>query len=55
MKKAILTAVLAVLVTGTIALWIIQTERSSGASILGMAIIFALSWLYHRFISKAHD
>jgi peptidoglycan/LPS O-acetylase OafA/YrhL len=138
MKKAILTAVLAFLVTGTIALWIIQAERSSGASlklngstilmmavavvilvygalvilkgfrdaknklpardelsrkilrrgaatsyyvsiylwlalmyfeerielerssligagILGMAIIFALSWLYHRFISKAHD
>ena len=138
MKKAILTAVLAVLVVGTIALWIFQTEASSdtqwslngstilmmgvaavilvygalvilktfrdaknkvpsrdelsrkillrgaatsyyvsiylwlaimyfeeriemerssliGAGILGMAIIFALSWLYHRFISKTHD
>ena len=138
MKKAIITAVLAVLVVGTIALWIFNTERSSdtklslngssllmmavalvilvygalailkgirdaknklpaqdelskkillrgaatsfyvslylwlaimffeerielerssliGAGILGMAIIFAVSWLYHRFISKAHD
>ena len=138
MRKAILTAVLAVLVVGTIALWIINSERSSdtslslngstilmmsvavvilvygvlvilkgfrdarnklpsrdelsrkillrgaatsyyvsiylwlaimffeerieverssliGAGILGMAIVFALSWLYHRFISKAHD
>jgi len=138
MRKAILTVVLAVLVVGTIALWIIQAERSSetrlslngstilmmavavvilvygalvilkafrdaknklpsrdelsrkilvrgaatsyyvsiylwlalmyfeerielerssliGAGILGMAIIFALSWLYHRFISKTHD
>jgi peptidoglycan/LPS O-acetylase OafA/YrhL len=35
----------------------IPLERSSliGAGILGMAISFALSWLYHRFISKAHD
>ena len=35
----------------------IELERSSliGAGILGMAIIFALSWLYHRFISKTHD
>lgn len=35
----------------------IKLERHSliGAGILGMAIIFALSWLYHRFISKAHD
>ena len=138
MRKAVLTAVLAVLVVGTIALWIINSERSShtslslngstilmmavavlilvygalvilkgfrdaknklpsrdelsrkillrgaatsyyvsiylwlaimffeerieverssliGAGILGMAIIFALSWLYHRFISKTHD
>ena len=138
MRKAVLTAVLAVLVVGTIALWIINSERSSdtslslngstilmmsvamvilvygvlvilkgfrdarnklpsrdelsrkillrgaatsyyvsiylwlaimffeerieverssliGVGILGMAIIFALSWLYHRFISKAHD
>ena len=138
MRKAVLTAVLAVLVVGTIALWIINSERSSdtslslngstilmmavavvilvygvlvilkgfrdakhrlpsrdelsrkillrgaatsyyvsiylwlaimffeerieverssliGAGILGMAIIFALSWLYHRFISRPHD
>jgi len=138
MRKAVLTAVLAVLVVGTIALWIINSERSSdtslslngstilmmavavvilvygalvilkgfrdarnklpsrdelsrkillrgaatsyyvsiylwlaimffeerieverssliGAGILGMAIIFALSWLYHRFISKVND
>ena len=138
MRKAVLTAVLAVLVVGTIALWIINSERSSdtslslngstilmiavavvilvygvlvilkgirdaknklpsrdelsrkillrgaatsyyvsiylwlaimyleerikmerssliGAGILGMAIIFALSWLYHRFIGKAND
>lgn len=35
----------------------IELERSSliGAGILGMAIIFALSWMYHRFISKTHD
>lgn len=35
----------------------IELERSSliGAGILGMAIIFALSWMYHRFFSKAHD
>ena len=35
----------------------IELERSSliGAGILGMAIIFALSWLYHRFIGRAHE
>lgn len=26
-----------------------------GAGILGMAILFALSWIYHRFIRKSHD
>jgi peptidoglycan/LPS O-acetylase OafA/YrhL len=26
-----------------------------GAGIMGMAIIFALSWLYHRFIGKPHE
>ena len=35
----------------------IELERSSliGAGILGMAIIFALSWIYHRFIRSPHD
>jgi peptidoglycan/LPS O-acetylase OafA/YrhL len=34
----------------------IELERSSliGAGILGMAIIFALSWIYHRFIRSPH-
>jgi peptidoglycan/LPS O-acetylase OafA/YrhL len=33
----------------------IDLERSSliGAGILGMAVVFALSWLYHRFIRPA--
>ena len=26
-----------------------------GAGILGMAILFALSWIYHRFIRRSHD
>jgi peptidoglycan/LPS O-acetylase OafA/YrhL len=26
-----------------------------GAGILGMAILFALSWIFHRFIRKSHD
>lgn len=26
-----------------------------GAGILGMAILFALSWIYHRFIRRRHD
>ena len=26
-----------------------------GMGILGMAILFALSWIYHRFIRKSHD
>jgi len=26
-----------------------------GAGILGMAIIFALSWMYHRYIRRSHD
>ena len=26
-----------------------------GAGILGMAILFALSWIYHRFIRRTHD
>lgn len=36
---------------------IIALERSSliGAGIMGMALIFALSWIYHRYIRTAHD
>ena len=32
-------------------------ERSSliGAGIMGMALLFALSWVYHRYIRKSHD
>ena len=26
-----------------------------GAGILGMAVIFALSWIYHRYIRRSHD
>jgi heme/copper-type cytochrome/quinol oxidase subunit 2 len=26
-----------------------------GAGIMGMAILFALSWLYHRYIRRSHD
>jgi peptidoglycan/LPS O-acetylase OafA/YrhL len=26
-----------------------------GAGILGMAILFALSWIYYRFIRRSHD
>jgi len=26
-----------------------------GAGILGMAVLFALSWIYHRYIRKSHD
>lgn len=26
-----------------------------GAGIMGMAIIFALSWMYHRYIRRSHD
>lgn len=26
-----------------------------GVGILGMAILFALSWIYHRYISRSHD
>lgn len=35
----------------------IDLERSSliGAGILGMAIIYALSWLFHRFVLTPHD
>jgi peptidoglycan/LPS O-acetylase OafA/YrhL len=35
----------------------IQLERYSliGAGILGMALIFALSWVYHNYIRKSHD
>ena len=35
----------------------IELERSTliGAGILGMAIIYALSWVYHSYIRKSHD
>ncbi len=35
----------------------IDMDMSSliGAGIVGMAIIFALSWIYHRYIRRAHD
>jgi len=35
----------------------IDLERSTliGAGILGMAIIFALSWVYHNYIRRSHD
>jgi NADH:ubiquinone oxidoreductase subunit 6 (subunit J) len=26
-----------------------------GAGIMGMAVIWALSWIYHRYIRKSHD
>jgi len=35
----------------------IDLERSTliGAGILGMAVIYALSWVYHSYIRKSHD
>jgi len=35
----------------------IELERSTliGAGILGMAIIYALSWIYHSYIKRTHD
>ena len=35
----------------------IDLERSTliGAGILGMALIYALSWVYHKYISRSHD
>ena len=35
----------------------IDLERSTliGAGILGMALIFALSWIYHNYIRPSHD
>ena len=35
----------------------IELERHCliGAGILGMALIYALSWIYHSFIRKSHD
>ena len=35
----------------------IDMERSMliGAGIVGMAIIYALSWIYHNFIRRSHD
>ena len=35
----------------------IELERSTliGAGILGMAVIYALSWVYHSYIKRFHD
>ena len=35
----------------------INLERSTliGAGILGMAVIYGLSWLYHSYIRRSHD
>ena len=35
----------------------IDLERSTliGAGILGMALIYALSWVYHTYIRRSHD
>ena len=35
----------------------IALERSTliGAGILGMALIYALSWVYHMYIKRSHD
>lgn len=35
----------------------IKLERSTliGAGILGMAVIYALSWVYHSYIRRSHD
>jgi hypothetical protein len=35
----------------------IDLERSTliGAGILGMAVIYALSWIYHSYIKRTHD
>jgi peptidoglycan/LPS O-acetylase OafA/YrhL len=35
----------------------IDLERSTliGAGILGMAVIYALSWVYHSYIKRSHD
>ena len=35
----------------------VDPERHTliGAGILGMAIIYALSWIYHNYIRRSHD
>jgi hypothetical protein len=35
----------------------LEMERSTliGAGIMGMAIIYALSWIYHMYIRRSHD
>ena len=35
----------------------LKLDRSSliGAGILGMAVLYALSWIYHRYFRKVHD
>ena len=32
-----------------------DTHSLIGLGIMGMAVIFALSWIYHRFISRSYD
>ncbi len=33
----------------------LEGYRLIGAGILGMALIFALSWIYHNYIRRSHD
>jgi peptidoglycan/LPS O-acetylase OafA/YrhL len=33
----------------------LECHSQIGVGIMGMAIAFALSWVYHRFIRKSHD
>jgi peptidoglycan/LPS O-acetylase OafA/YrhL len=33
----------------------LETHSWIGAGILGMAILYALSWIYHRYFSRIHD
>jgi peptidoglycan/LPS O-acetylase OafA/YrhL len=33
----------------------LETHSLLGLGIMGMAVIFALSWIYHRFISRTYD
>ena len=35
----------------------LKLDRSSliGAGIMGMAVLYALSWIYHRYFRKVHD
>jgi peptidoglycan/LPS O-acetylase OafA/YrhL len=33
----------------------LECQSLIGAGIMGMAIVFALSWIYHRYIRPSHD